>query len=310
MSNNTYLELAKSDYSNCQSLHRLEWDSVLRWHSEYNLVELGVSHRNLLVAYFLAAATMFEPEKSKERLAWAKTATLLDAIASNFVKDKASRGERSEFVTEFQRSYMSQGYVGSHRITQPNKMKEKRLLAALLSTLNQLSLDALVNYGRDIRHQVYKAWDKWLRTWEQEGERHKGEAELLVHKIELCAGRCLSEDVLSHPYTLCLLDVTNQVCQQLGHFKSHNHNHTRVETNRQVQDMGVRVINPNDSQTSRVQEDMQKLVKLVLSNTSNGADPCLKQTFLAVAKTFYYAAHCSPQEIDDHIAKVLFQRVD
>ncbi|KAJ8426087.1 hypothetical protein Cgig2_015762 [Carnegiea gigantea] len=236
---------------------------------------------------------MFKPEKSKERLAWAKTATLLDAIASNFVKDKASRGERSEFVTEFQRSYMSQGYVGSHRIMQPNKRKEKRLLGALLSTLNQLSLDALVNYGRDIRHQLYQAWDKWLRTWEQEGDRHKGEGELLVHIIELCAGRCLSEDVLSHPYTLCLLDVTNQ-----------------VEANRQVQDMGVRVINPNDSQTSRVQEDMQKLVKLVLSNTSNGADPCLKQTFLAVAKTFYYAAHCSPQEIDDHIAKVLFQRVD
>jgi len=88
---------------------------VCRWHSEYNLIELGVTQRNLLVAYFRAAATMFEPEKSKERLAWAKTATLLDAIASNFDKDRASRGKRSEFVTEFQSSYMSQGYVGSDR---------------------------------------------------------------------------------------------------------------------------------------------------------------------------------------------------
>ena len=83
-----------------------------------------------------------------------------------------------------------------------------------------------------------------------------------------------------------------------------------MEANYQVEDLGVRVINPNDSGTTRVQEDMQKLVKLVLSNTLNGVDPNLKQTFLAVAKTFYYAAHCSPQEIDDHIAKVLFQKVD
>ena len=86
-----------------------------RWHSEYNLAALGVSKRSLLIAYFLAMATMFEPEKSKERLAWAKTATLLEAIDSTVGKEKASWEERNDFVNEFKTLYMSQDYVGNER---------------------------------------------------------------------------------------------------------------------------------------------------------------------------------------------------
>lgn len=59
----------------------------------------------------MAAATMFEPEKSKERLAWAKTVALIEAIDFELGKEKASTEERRDFVNQFQHAYNSQGYL-------------------------------------------------------------------------------------------------------------------------------------------------------------------------------------------------------
>jgi ent-copalyl diphosphate synthase len=54
---------------------------------------------------------------------------------------------------------------------------------------------------------------------------------------------------------------------------------------------------------------MQELMQLVIQKTSDGIDPKIKQTFLQVAKSFYYTAFCDPGTINYHIAKVLFETV-
>ncbi|KAH0682744.1 hypothetical protein KY290_021339 [Solanum tuberosum] len=61
INNNTYLELAKLDYNQCQALHQLEWKSILQWYKECRLVEFGLSERSLLVRYYLAMGSVFEP---------------------------------------------------------------------------------------------------------------------------------------------------------------------------------------------------------------------------------------------------------
>lgn len=68
-----------------------------RWYSECRLEEFGLSRKSLLFAYFLAAASIFEPERSQERLAWAKTSALLRTITS-YVKDQLMR---KAFVSHF-----------------------------------------------------------------------------------------------------------------------------------------------------------------------------------------------------------------
>jgi len=65
-------------------------DICIRWYSESRLVEFGMNRKSLLLAYFLAAASIFEPEKSHVRLAWAKTAILLETITS-YVSDAETR---------------------------------------------------------------------------------------------------------------------------------------------------------------------------------------------------------------------------
>jgi ent-copalyl diphosphate synthase len=71
--------------------------TFIRWYSESRLGEFGLSKRDLLMAYFLAAASIFEPERSHERLAWAKTTTLLETITSYIRDDDLKK----DFVKKF-----------------------------------------------------------------------------------------------------------------------------------------------------------------------------------------------------------------
>ncbi|KAL0458133.1 UNVERIFIED_CONTAM: Kolavenyl diphosphate synthase TPS5, chloroplastic [Sesamum latifolium] len=152
-------------------------------------------------------------------------------------------------------------------------------------------------------------WQKWLRTWEEGSDDHDmgqaGDAELFVQTLNLSGGRrsnsnaVLDELLLSHPKYQQLLQVTTRVCH-----------HLRLFQNRKVQegegcvgDMGGGIT------TVRIESDMQELVKIVLTQCSGDLDYSTKQNFLAVARSFYYTAYCSPGTINFHIAKVLFDRV-
>ena len=60
-----------------------------------------------------------------------------------------------------------------------------------------------------------------------------------------------------------------------------------------------------------IEEDIRKLAQLVIQKSSDGndIDSPIKQTFLTVAKSVYYAAYFDAWTINYHIAKVLFERV-
>lgn len=55
-----------------------------RWYEKCNFKEFGISQKELLVSYFLAASSIFEVEKSRQRLAWAKSLILCKMITSYF----------------------------------------------------------------------------------------------------------------------------------------------------------------------------------------------------------------------------------
>ena len=77
----------------------------------------------------------------------------------------------------------------------------------------------------------------------------------------------------------------------------------------QVHDNGCYNTDIEHNRTQKIESDMQELVQLVLQNSSDDINSEFKQTFLTVARSFYYAAHCDLETITFHIAKVLFEKV-
>ncbi|VFQ86200.1 unnamed protein product [Cuscuta campestris] len=295
VSNNLYLELGKLDYNNCQAVHQQEWKSIQKWSED---CKLGVSKRSLLLGFYLAMASIFEPERSKERLAWAKTAALAAAIRAEFCLDHHHHHKRA-FTREFTNA--------TSRASSRHTTREQTLVGALNETLNQLSRDALLTHGRDVRPYLRRAWEKWLLAWEKDdGE---GEAELVVRTLNAFNGQGTLEELwFSHPRYQQLMEITNRVCHGLSLYR-HAQSYEREADER-----------PQERMTkAEVEREMQSLVKIVLTDDDDEEEeeeeeedlisPEVKQTFLTVTKAFYYAAFCNPGTIDSHIAKVLFQRV-
>ena len=60
-----------------------------------------------------------------------------------------------------------------------------------------------------------------MMTWQEDGDVHEREAELLVRTMNLCAGRLVYEElvIVSYPQYKRLTDITNRVCHQLREFQ-------------------------------------------------------------------------------------------
>ncbi|XP_061367004.1 ent-copalyl diphosphate synthase, chloroplastic [Gastrolobium bilobum] len=292
VNNNNYLELAKLDYNNCQALHLTEWGRIQKWYSESRLGEFGLSRKTLLLAYFLAAASIFEPERSHERLAWAKTTALLETITS-YVSDSEMK---KAFVKKFSDCINKRDYSIGWRLNR--NQTGHGLAETLVATIDQISWDVLVSHGHEIGYDMHHIWKKWLSSWQSEAEKGEGQAELLVQIINLSAGHWISEEQMFNPQYQSLLQVTNTICHRLSCYQKDK----ELESG----NCGTHV---DSSTTPEVDSKMQELVQLVFQKSPTGIDINIKNTFLTVVKSLYYTAFSDSSTINFHIAKVLFDKV-
>lgn len=292
VNNKNYLELAKLDYNNCQALHLTEWGRIQKWYSESGLGEFGLSTKALLIAYFVAAANIFEPERSHERLAWAKTAALIETITT-YVSDPELR---KAFVKKFSDLVIRRDHSTGWRMSRNET--GHGLIETLLATIDQISWDILVSHGLEVGYDMHHAWKKWLSSWQSEGDMCQGQAELLVQIINLSAGHWISEELLFNPQYQRLVQLTNTVCHRLRCYQKDK----ELESD---------TCGTNISKITKpeAESEMQELVQLVFQKSPTGIDSNIKKNFLSVAKGFYYAAFCDSRTVNFHIAKVLFDKV-
>jgi len=62
-----------------------------RWYNENRLMDFGVAQEDVLRAYFLAAASIYEPSRATERLAWARVAILANTISTHLHNNSSFR---------------------------------------------------------------------------------------------------------------------------------------------------------------------------------------------------------------------------
>ncbi|KAG4916097.1 hypothetical protein JHK84_053615 [Glycine max] len=65
-------------------------------------------------------------------------------------------------------------------------------------------------------------------------------------------------------------------------------------------DSGNDNLSPTSITIPQIESDMQELVQLVLQNSSDGMHSNVTNSFLTVAKGFYYGAYCNPETINSH----------
>ncbi|KAI7728382.1 hypothetical protein M8C21_009459, partial [Ambrosia artemisiifolia] len=267
--NDKYLEMAKLDYNNCQEIHQLEWIQIQEW---YGFLKIEESlNAKVLWSYYDAAASIFEPERRNERVAWTKTVVILNIINSFFSRPQFTNADMEEFADKF----------SNPKCHEKDRKPWHMVLNALHNTLNQISSETSIAHGIDIHPHLHHVWTSWLLNWQKKVDL-VGEAELLVQKIYMTSGRWLSKEMLSHPQYHKLSSITNYVCHQLSLKEDHT--------------IGY-----------HIESKMQELVQVVLCDSPDDIDPNLKQMFLTVAKTFYYRAYFDPKSINCHIDKVLFE---
>nr|ALI57121.1 copalyl diphosphate synthase [Scoparia dulcis] len=271
INNKAYLDLAKLDYNRCQEQHQREWNLMQQWYEKSYLQEFGITEKDLILAYFLASASIFEPERLGERVAWVK----------------------SQIVLQILLDYCSP----SDQNGKGNKNVEK-ITAFLLETLVQLKMDAQEQIGRDIGDLLYDAWGVWLKRLGENEEESQESIEPIVGTINICGGHIASKEFLfSHPQCTALSVLTSKICHQLR----------EVSENSNGKVLGFE---SKDSIIGReIENNMQSLVQLVFQQEPGAISKDIKQIFFGVARTFYYKAYFSAEQIDFHLSKVLFEKV-
>lgn len=255
--NDSYLKLAKLDFNDFQRLAQLEWHGLRKWYFRNHLQRYGGTPKSALTQYFLASANIFEPNRKEERLGWAQTAVLAEAVTSYLRRN------------------------GAPKVDATTNLEELIDLVALDDTSGSLR----------------QAWKQWLTSWiakERNGLIEGDTALLLVRTIEICSGRHVPIEQKLNLWEYSQLEqLTSSICCNLA----------------------TRVLTQNGKNTEST-DDIDRQVDMEMKELSwrihqgcHGLNRDTKQTFLHVVKSLYYAAHCSPETIDSHIAKVIFQGV-
>lgn len=310
VNNDVYLELARMDFNHCQALHQLEWQGLKKWYTENRLMDFGVAQEDALRAYFLAAASVYEPSRAAERLAWARAAILANAVSTH-LRNNPSFRERLEHSLRCRPYEETDGsWLNS------SSGSDAVLVRAVLRLTDSLAREAQPIHGgdpEDIHKLLRSAWAEWVRekadaadsvcngssAVEQEGSRmvhDKQTCLLLARMIQISAGRAAGE-AASEDGDRRIIQLTGSICDSLKQ---------KMLVSQDPEKNEEMMSHVDDELKLRIREFVQYLLRLGEKKTGSSET---RQTFLSIVKSCYYAAHCPPHVVDRHISRVIFEPV-
>ncbi|KAG2538109.1 ent-copalyl diphosphate synthase AN1, chloroplastic-like isoform X4 [Panicum virgatum] len=306
VNNDVYLKLARTDFNNCQVLHQLECHGLQMWYNENRLETFGVSPQEVLRTYFLAASCIFEPSHAVERLTWAQTSLLANAISTH-IQTILSDKKRLECFVHCLYEENDQSWIKT------NPSDDIILERALRKLIDLLAQEAQPIYEgqRFIRSLLSLVWTEWMiqKTNKQDNnynkssgtERHIHDKQtylLIVQSIEICVGRIgEATSVINNKDSDQFVHLACTICDSLNHKVSIFQGTEKNEATMNCID-------------KEIQLNMQELTQLFLlrsdEKTSNSKT---KQTLWDVLRSSYYASHSPQHVINRHVSKVIFEPV-
>ncbi|ONM06415.1 anther ear1 [Zea mays] len=183
VNNDTYLELAIRDFNHCQALHQLECNGLQTWYKDNCLDAFGVEPQDVLRSYFLAAACIFEPSRAAERLAWARTSMIANAISTH-LRDISEDKKRLECFVHCLYEENDVSWLKRN----PNDVILERALRRLINLLAQEALP--IHEGQRFIHSLLSLAD----TMKNEARINWIEKEIELNMQELAQSLLLRCD--------------------------------------------------------------------------------------------------------------------
>nr|WJJ50358.1 diterpene synthase 4 [Cephalotaxus harringtonia] len=306
VNNKTYIDLAKTDFNLCQSIHRKELNELIRWSRECRFDELGLVADSIAKSYFLPAVALFEPDMAPARLAWAQSSILMAAVRKLF--SCSSSHHKRQFLEAFA-SWDNTAMRGDIPAT------AKRLLTCMFRMINLVSVDGGVAQGRDISGVLRDTWQRWLAKEleadctdpeEADDEKNVGpEAEVIILSASFLGGEAISRDSICQPHFIHTMNLTNRVCCLLRAVTSYKEEQT--ECDRRVSGSAE---DDKLKHLRRLADVAMRELVWAIHEGHREVPSTVKRLCLNVSKSFYYAAHCNNEEMGDHMEMVIFQPVD
>lgn len=304
VNNDVYLELARMDFNQCQVLHQLECHGLQMWYNENLLETFGVAPQEVLRSYFLAASCIFEPSRAAERLSWARTTLLANAISThvhNILSDK----KRLECFVHCLYEESGKSWIK----TNPRDAILERALRQLID-LSAQEAQPIHEGQRFIRSLLSLAWTEWMMQRTNKEDNRSSVIEprsmihdrqtylLLVQSIEICAGRIgEAVSVINNKESDRFIQLACTISDSLNHkvllFQDTEKNEVTI-----------------DCIDKEIQLNMQELAQSFLLRLDEKTNKSkTKQTLWGVLRSSYYASHCPQHVIDRHVSEVIFEPV-
>ncbi|KAI4968730.1 hypothetical protein ZWY2020_046060 [Hordeum vulgare] len=168
------------------------------------------------------------------------------------------------------------------------------------STENLEDLIDLVSFD-DVSGGLREGWKQWLMAWtakESHGSIDGDTALLFVRTIKIVSGRNVSAEKKLNLWDYSQLEqLTSSICHKLATIG--------LAQNEGSMDRAWRTQRIyNGKWIWRCKNFLGVFIRVARQSTEKP-----ERIFLNVVKSFYYSAHCSPETVDSHIAKVIFQDV-
>ncbi|KMT01610.1 hypothetical protein BVRB_9g216050 [Beta vulgaris subsp. vulgaris] len=156
------LQLAKNDFSYCQSIHLQEFKQLQRWLSESKLDQLTFSRQKLSYCYFSAAASLSYPELADARISWAKN-SVLTTVVDDFFDVGSSEEEQLNLIQ------LVEGWDADIR-TQFCSEKVQIIFSALRDTISEIGARAITWQGHSITKHLVEIWLNLVKSMWKEAE--------------------------------------------------------------------------------------------------------------------------------------------
>ncbi|KQJ84541.1 hypothetical protein BRADI_5g21497v3 [Brachypodium distachyon] len=160
--NQDFLALAIQDFTFSQSIYQEELLHIESWAKENRLDQLQFAPQKTAYCYLSAAATIFPPEFSDARKAWAKN-SVLTTVVDDFFDVGGSKEEHENLIALIEKwdDHSKDGFFSE---------QVKILFYAIYTTVNQLGEMASAVQNRDVRQHLIELWIQLLRSMMTEAE--------------------------------------------------------------------------------------------------------------------------------------------